>query len=191
MLSQVIEEISNELNSFLSSLSSNAQKIVIPANVIGQNGANESGLNNKIILSLINIEHEAFPSNVQLAYQRTSKEDFNKMPPPLSVNLYVLFSAYYNEKNYLEGLSYLSSLISFFQQKPVFDQQNTPGLNAQIEKLQFQVVSLDLSDLSQLWSTIGAKYMPSIIYKIRMISYQRENINEIAPDIKGLSTNPE
>ena len=188
MLSQVIEEISRELNSFLTLSSSNTRKIVIPANVVDQDGSHGSGLNNKIILSLINIEQEAFAANVQPSYQRTSQEDFNKMPTPLSVNLYVLFSAYYDRKNYLEGLRYLSSLISFFQQKPVFDQQNTPTLNDQIEKLQFQVVSLTLSELSQLWGTIGAKYMPSIIYKIRMITYQMDGIREIVPDIKGIST---
>ena len=188
MLSQVIEEISRELNSFLTLSSSNTRKIVIPANVVDQDGNNGSGLNNKIILSLINIEQEAFAANVQPSYQRTSQEDFNKMPVPLSVNLYVLFSAYFDRKNYLEGLRYLSSLIGFFQRKPVFDQHNTPTLNNQIEKLQFQVVSLNLSELSQLWGTIGAKYMPSIIYKIRMITYQMDGINEIIPDIKGLST---
>lgn len=188
MLSKVVSSVQRELNSFLTTRYLK-KDIVIPTNVIDQAGNLASEEPNKIFLSLINIVQEPFaPNSSHPSFHRTSNEDFVQRPPVVGVNMYLLFAAYFDTTLYLEGLGVLSSIIAFFQRKPVFDHNNTPLLDADIDKLQFQIVSLDLAELSQLWGTLGAKFMPSVIYKVRMVTYRMDGMIDEIPSIKGLST---
>lgn len=186
MLAKVVSTIQKELNNFLAARYLNSD-IVIPANVVDQNG-NIASEEPQILLSLINIEQETTANKSSPSFVRTSTGNTNSVSPPISINIYLLFSAHFKNENYLKGLELLSSIISFFQAKPIFNHQNTPSLDAEIEKLLFKIASLDLSELSHLWGTIGAKYMPSIIYKVRMLTYQSDQIITEIPEVKGIST---
>ena len=107
----------------------------------------------------------------------------------INVNLTVMFSAFFTGKNYVEALKFLSSVIYFFQSKPVFTQSNTPGLSSNIEKVVFDIISLEPRDLNSIFSMMGAKYMPSVIYRVRMLTFSSDNIDDVIPAISGIGIN--
>ncbi|MGV2481909.1 UNVERIFIED_CONTAM: DUF4255 domain-containing protein, partial [Salmonella enterica subsp. enterica serovar Weltevreden] len=45
--------------------------------------------------------------------------------------------------------------------------------------------------LSNLWSSLGAKYMPSVVYKMRMLTFDDTFVREFRPGISGVSDQKE
>ena len=62
-------------------------------------------------------------------------------------------------------------------------------MQSPLEKLTMEIFNLPINELSHIWSGIGAKYVPSIIYKIRMLTIQEEIIKKEVPSVTGLSGN--
>ena len=87
--------------------------------------------------------------------------------PVLRLNLYVLLAA--NFKDYKEGLKYLSFLLVYFQSHPSFTAQEFPGLDPRLEKLTLELLSLSFEQLNQVWAFLGAKQLPSVLYKVRLV----------------------
>jgi hypothetical protein len=132
-----------------------------------------------LAMTLVNIEEERVIKS-QLPIMKTSDGRIIHVNPEIKLNLYVLICA--NFTNYKTGLEYLSGAIHFFQSKNVFTRQNTPGLDASIEKLIIEMDSLNLEQQHHLWGLIGAKYLPSVLYKIRLIAIQEAHaLDEAAP----------
>ena len=74
-------------------------------------------------------------------------------------------------------------IIEFFQGHSVFDRSNTPMLSSNIDKVTLDYVNLDFNELNNLWSLIGAKYIPSTVYKLRMLTFNQNMIREDVPGI--------
>jgi hypothetical protein len=89
---------------------------------------------------------------------------------PVYLNLLVMFAANFGGRNYAEALKFLSGTIGFFQARPAFDPQSSPGLDPRIDKLTLEIENLNTADLSNLWGIFGGKYLPSILYRMRMVT---------------------
>ncbi len=70
---------------------------------------------NKIVFFLISLDEETTLKNHLNRTLSKDSERFAQTNPAINLNLRVLFCANFSDKNYEEGLSYLSSLISFFK----------------------------------------------------------------------------
>jgi len=81
-----------------------------------------------------------------------------------------MFASYFSGSNYQEGLKFISQTIGYFQGQSVFDQQNSPGLDRNINKLVMDIYNLDITDLSNLWGVLSGKYLPSVLYKVRLVT---------------------
>lgn len=140
----------------------------------------------KIIISLVNVDREDVLRNGR-TYSEVNGIT-TKHNPIIYLNLFLLFSANFN--SYPNGLTYLSSVITFFQGKNIFDQQNTVGLPNMVEKLIFDMHSINLEYLNHLWGVLGGKYYPSVLYKVRLvpIKAQQEDASSIVRAI-GTSEN--
>ena len=136
-------------------------------------------LTNKIVVSLINIEEEKTLKNAhsfQTTTQPNGEVTVSKRRPPIYLNLYVLFAA--NDAKYENALHYLSRIIGFFQKQNVFEAQAYPQLSdARVERLVFDLYSLRFEELNQVWSVLGGKYIPSVLYRVRLVAIQE------APDV--------
>jgi hypothetical protein len=86
----------------------------------------------------------------------------------------LLLSANFQQSNYEEGLGLLSAAISFFQYTAVLNHQNTPELDSSVEKLVFEIVNLNIQELSQIWGIHGGKYLPSVLYKVRTVTISED-----------------
>ncbi len=179
MINNVISAINSEINNYFKmKFDLNIDKLLV-SQIVNQDGSIAFKGENKIICSLINIEQEKVHLNAGGSISP-------KINPPVDLNLYLLYSAYFSSENYDEAFKYLTNLVAFFQAKKVFTPTNTPSLSPTIDKITFEIVNLDLGELSNLWAALGAKYMPSIIYKVRMIRIDENRILEEVPIITGI-----
>ncbi|CAL1517143.1 DUF4255 domain-containing protein [Chitinophaga sp. MM2321] len=158
----------------------------VPAELgnIGEILANNShGGDENIVISLINIEENRISRDPQ-NFVRNGMEIKMKNP---AVHLYLtlLFTSVRDTGGYGMALQSIQQAISFFQRKFVFDHTNTPALDAGIEKLILEMVSLNLEQLHQLWAMLGGRYHPSVAYRVRMVTL--DSITEMnGPIIKEI-----
>lgn len=136
-----------------------------------------------LAMTLVNIEEERITRS-QIPYIKTPEGRIIHVNPEIKLNLSVLVSA--NFTNYKTGLEYLSGAIHFFQSKNVFTPQNTPDLDPAIEKLIVEMDTLNLEQQHHLWGLLGAKYLPSVLYKIRLITIQEARALDETGPISGI-----
>ncbi|GAB5553876.1 MAG: hypothetical protein Sapg2KO_34670 [Saprospiraceae bacterium] len=184
MIQQVLSIIAQQLNNNLQRRFSLDDGIVALGNLCTTNTPNEQLENNKIILTLINVQQEQIKANL------SPRGSFSKRRPTLNLNLSVLLTAHFQDYN--TSLKLLSSTLIFFQDSPLFTSQNTPELNNYAERVSLEIVNMNPLELSSLWSMLGTTYKPSVIYKFsilgineppivssidRKVSVTQENLN--------------
>jgi len=129
---------------------------------------------NTISLSLLNIEEEKVAKKVTVARRTVIDGKVYKENPAININLQVIFIASF-ENDYISELNYISKILSFFQQRISFTDEDTKGLkDLGIDKLNFKLSTLSLEKQNTVWGLLGSKYMPSLVYKISMIVFQSE-----------------
>lgn len=150
------------------------------------NDPNNNGVNADVIISLINIEENRISSD-QHNYIRKDGGIIMKNP---AIHLYltILITSVRRAGAYGMSLQDLQNVIGVFQKKFVFDHVNTPTLNANIEKLILDMVSLNLQQLHEIWSVLGGRYFPSVVYRMRMVTID-SLIGDPGPLINQIETN--
>jgi hypothetical protein len=143
MIDKVLSLILDELNVFLTARFAGSELRAVLSDFVQQDGTPPPQIENKLVLSLVNIERET----------------------ALNLNLYLRVAANFGA-NYIESLQFLSAALEFFQERPVF---TAPGM----ERLNVQMINLTIQDLHSLWSISGSKYLPSAFYKLRMVTTQQ------------------
>ncbi len=170
MIDISLKFIRDEINKYLDPLNSGTNNVDLQniTKVIDHPSDTES----KIFLSLINVEEDRISRNPENFRKIDNKVVYKN--PKIHLNLYCLFTPTHSE--YETALKQLSSVIQFFQFTNVFTHENTPTLDSGIDKLIFDLYSLNFEQLNHLWGMIGGKYMPSVLYKMRMIMLEESAI---------------
>lgn len=169
---------------FLTSVATEGGGVVIPDKSVG--------------VSLINIEEDRIykDQKTTIINEQGNVEHLN---PEIKLNLYILISANFqnNDQNdssddYVEGLKQLSFIISFFQAKNVFTPENSPSLasyDPNLKKLVVELYSYSFEQLYNFWSVVGTKYLPSVLYKVRMITFQEREFFDSTIPIEKIGIN--
>ena len=152
MIDKALSFIADELNIFLGARFADGGPHAVLSSLVNQDGSVPPAIENKLVLSLVNIERDT----TAVAPNRA-----------LHLNLYLLVSANFAAANYLESLQFLSAALEFFLERPVFAASALPS---GIESLSVEMVNLTIQDLANLWSISGSKYLPSASYKLRMVT---------------------
>lgn len=182
MLHNIIPVIADQLNDYLKSEYNLSEDRVTVSSLVDTKGNPVPGIENKIAVFILNIEEEKSVRNGHF-------QSNPGMNPPISVNLYLMFVANFAADNYLEALKFISSVISFFQGRNVFDHQSTPLMSTNIDRVTAEMVNIDLKELSNLWANLGARYAPSVVYKLRMLNFNSYMEKEEVPTLLGISGN--
>ena len=180
MIYQALLCLAEDMNEYFKNRLHIKENKFILSGIMNQDGSIAIDGENKMIITLVNVEKEAAASG---SNSNGSLRTIANTPQPVNVNLYVLFSAYYKQGNYSEALRFLAYTIEFLQGKNVFTHSNTPGLDKGISKLSFELENTGPERLNNLWTTLGAKYMPSVLYKARMLTIDSSMIKEFRPAV--------
>lgn len=171
------------LNQHFKVLYESSEDIVVLSNIVEQDGGQNPYSDNKIVASLVNVEKESAAGRA-FANPGGGGSFNTRSHPPVHLNLYIMFSANFTGKNYEQALKFLSDTIMFFQKTPMFTKLTTPDLPDPIEKLTFNIENLNVKDLSSLWSVISGKYVPSVLYKMCMITIDADAIASRVPTLQ-------
>ena len=190
MIKGMLQLVSQELNDFLTH--HNGSKIVVVENVKYANDDSAPPSNievsNKVVVSVVGVEEEPLsknaPHKIKVGTQQFSAN------PPIQVYLYVLFAV--NRESYLDSLDQLSGIIRFFQGKKRFTLSNTPnpdGLSIEGDfEVTFMLHTPDFNEANNMWSMLGGKMLPYVLYKVRMIELSREQAQQTLTPITTIIT---
>lgn len=190
MIYAAVHHIAQQLNQYLKNTFDLSEDIAVLSNIVEQDGSLAANAANKMVVCLVSIEKDATPGHLPgrtPSGGRMAEVSY----PPIHTNLYVLFAGNFNGKNYGESLKFLSYTIGFFQRNPLFTRQNSPELDPRIAKLSLDIENLNMKDLSSLWSVLSGKYLPSVLYKIRMVSFDAHAIASRVPGVTEPRTTTE
>ncbi len=171
MINKVLTVLQDQILNYLTlqeNLISSTDDSIRLTNIVDNIG-NFEIMENSLGLTLVNIEEERVMKS-QKSFATASNGQIAHVNPEIKLNLYILISARFAE--YKTSLQYISEIFLFFQGKSVFTPENTPGLHSSIEKIIVELFTLDFEQQNHLWGTLGAKYIPSILYKLRMVIIQ-------------------
>ena len=160
---------------------------VIINRIIEQGGKIPVKNQNHIVLSLIHVEEE---TTKQFYNRTTSVPDGNYVKQPVSnrYNLFMLVTPNFDDYN--EALKFLSVTMQFFQTNELIDATKYANIPPEIGRLEFEFQKGDgYMQMQNLWTALGAKYQPSIIYKIRMITIASDEIEGFETKINTISGN--
>ena len=177
MIHNIVTSISDRLDEYVKNKLSLTDDAVIISSIVDIKGNVNQDIENKICVFLLNIEEEKVTKNVS--------SQIPGVRNPVSMNLYLMFSAYFSNFNYLESLQYISIVIEFFQNHNYFDNLNTPMLSNRVDKLYAEFNNISMDEINKLWSNIGANYVPSVSYKIKHARFDGTELFENIPNILG------
>ncbi len=182
MIHAAISHTATALNQALGRAFTLSEELVVVSSLYEPDGSMAANVHNKLAVFLVNIERDTMPG--QLPRQNPASGRQARLPAPVTLNLLLMFAANFSASNYTEALKFVASTIAFFQSRPVLDHHNTPGLDPRIDRLALDIENLGLSDLSNLWGTFGGRYMPSVLYRMRLVTLDAGQLDAQVPVVR-------
>lgn len=128
---------------------------------------------NRVGITLVGMERETAGG---VSFQRRTVSDSSsaQSAPAWQINLNVLISVIFQEKQYEESLRLFSAVVAFIQKNNM--------VRAASEGLAFslEVVNLTMHELSNLWSICGENYYPSVVCRIRILEVDAGEIVDLS-----------
>ncbi len=193
MIFEIIQIIAEQVNNYLDEIG--LEKTVVAENIAFLESQNETvatNLDDKVALTLINLDEEATLKNFPNHTIENSKTIYKNSI--INLNLYLLFSA--NRTAYINSLNDISKIIAFFQGKKLFTQANTiynrnnvAMTNLDNFRFSVELYTPTFEELNYIWGTLGGKQFPSALYKVSMIQIERniaQGEGELISKIKGI-----
>jgi hypothetical protein len=184
MIDAAVAQIAHQLNLAMRRSLRAADDLVVVSNLHEQDGTVSTTASNKLAVFLVNIERETMPFPPrQPAPATVAGARIGVVNAPVHLNLLLMFAANFSGSNYPEALKFIAATIAFFQSRPVLDHHNTPELDPRIDRLTLEIENLSLSDLSNLWGILSGKYLPSIAYRVRMVTIDADQLDSQVPTV--------
>lgn len=165
--------ITDRLNAYIYEkwgATTNGTSEIVQLNNIANAGEEKNDLQNKIVITLIKIEEETSLKNSAF-YQKKGRQEITKHHPAIHLNLFLLFSV--TKKDYREALQLLSDTITFFQVHNVFSvglPDSGPD-EAPAFKITVELHDIHFQEVFDMWSNLGNKQFPSVVYKVRLLKF--------------------
>ncbi|WP_298902554.1 Pvc16 family protein [uncultured Psychroserpens sp.] len=164
MIKNVFQFISNELEQYLRQTLSLNENHVVCNPVINTDGSIPMQNQNKVVLSLLNIQQEASRSMMNISRNTHSADIVSNQPEQYSINVLVTSSF----EDYLEALNFLDKAMRFFQKHALISPESNPNLPEGLLKLSFEFEATNYAEMESIWTILGTKHQPCIIYKLRI-----------------------
>lgn len=176
MIDICLRLISERLNDHLQGVFHVSDDMVVLSPLADASGSQAAATRNRVAMFLLNIAHDTVPRR-----RNPSQPADVGMAPPVHVDVYFMLAAAHDPELYAEGLKQISAAMMFFQASPLLTPRNMAGLPPQVSQLSIELINLKVEDLSQLWSNLGGRYLPSVTYKMRTAVIDSNTLVRIDP----------
>jgi len=192
MITKALNLILSEINQYIPPVAGSEQ--VIMGNIALNEAPDQTQLQNQVVASLVNVEEESTMKNGAFIRKQLSSVEY--LEPPVNLNLYLLFSANYD--NYTMGLDRLSQVIQFFQHRKSFSLSSAsvipPGFDPADPEdagiyLTPEFYTLTFEQINHLWGSLGGKQMPFVMYKVRLVTIAQQATSGVGPLIQEIQNN--
>lgn len=183
MIDKALDFLRSELNAYLKLKTGDDKKIKLSA-LVDQAGSMVVP-DETIGMMMVNAEEDR-ASKEQMPQTVMINGQVSFVNPELHLNLFVLFAS--NHNDHTEALKLLSHIVRFFQGKYVFENHESPQMGEEIEKLIVDLYTIGFEQQNQLWASLGAKYMPSLVYRVRMVVINEKRAISATPAVTRLDT---
>jgi len=170
MIYEVLQTLTDNLNIFFRTKLKIQEDKAEMSSIVNQDGTIALQSENKVLITLLNIEKEPFSASGQVIGRQK-----------LSLNLLVIFSCHFSNSNYSEGIRFLDLIITYFEENYTLEAQNIYDGN---NKIKVEIETYNIDKVHNVWATIGAKYLPSVVYKLRMIVVDSNSITTFVPAVQ-------
>lgn len=185
MIRNALSLLARALNGHLQRRFNLDEEAALLSTLIDQDGTVPERNKNRVIISLIHLDQETNkPYNIRNKVDQESEKTV-KSSQPVKFNLNIICASYFND--YEESLKFLSETIAYFQDNDSFDTRNTPGFPTNLDRLNLEVESIDYTEFHNIWTAIGAKYVPSILYKARLVSFGGMRTEKVGEPVAGVA----
>lgn len=189
MIHETLSFLSAEVNKYLNLKLGNTTdprlKIGNISRALDDSLTGANSLKDKAVLTLVNVEEDRVARQHE-NYLKSETSTIYKAPP-LYLNLYILFSI--NKDDYKDCMVQLSAIMQYFQHQHVFNTHSHPELDPKIQQIIVDLYNLNFEQVNHLWSTLGGKYLPSVMYKVRQITVDENLMTGESGFIKEIQLN--
>ncbi|WP_312296690.1 DUF4255 domain-containing protein [Chryseobacterium sp.] len=171
MINKVLTVLNDQLNNS-GEFEDVPGEIVVVVDDISKHDSETSGVENKVVITLVNVEEESTLKNSSRYLTPQTQDDIKMESTPAYLNLYVMVSA--NRSSYAKSLANISKVIEIFQANNVLTYHH-PTNSTEDFSFRIELHSVPFEQLSYVWGLLGGKVMPSVLYKISVIKIVAEN----------------
>lgn len=196
MLRTALKFIESDLNRFMTTRDGGSypNPPAVLAGLVKRDGNIQNEVGN-IYITLTHLEEERLENKQPVYRNNTLTGRMQVFQPPVHMNAYVMFSAV--QSDYATALRDLSLVATYFQHYNVFRPDQYLNLNADasdpagkpwqtIQEMTAQMYTVTYEQQSYIWSCLGAKYVPSLLYKLRLlIVFDQDTEKEATPILEG------
>lgn len=184
MIHLAVAQVVAELNAYFNLRSPGlAQERVVSGALYELNGTPNAKVRDRLVVSLANIEENRVYHSLE-TYQARADGMNERIRPKVRVNVYVMCVG--NFDKYDEALKAISNAISFFQNRNVFIVSGNGAGDA--SRVVFELYSLTFEQQNHLWASLGAKYMPSVVYKAGIVDVRDTQVEAEVPPVEEINT---
>jgi hypothetical protein len=194
MIYETVDFLARQLQQYFDGFEDD-KKLKPPATVLTDNiwaldDTAKSKEDNSLVITMVNITEEATMKNIPSYNMENGAVAYSN--PPVFINLFLLFTA--KMQLYEQNLRYISHVIRFFQGRSLFTNSVFTDLSAdngnnQELRITVELQSLTLEQVNYIWSTLGGKQSPFVLYKVRLIRLERDSVKETRGVITDIRIN--
>lgn len=169
MINQALEFLVANLNEYVLMKTGLGGKVKL-GHLVGAGGAEVTG-DNSIVCQLVNLDEERV-GKAQLPVAPPVGTSYPVRNPQIRMNLSMLVTTNPGTASgdYSNGIRLLSYVVQYFQGNHFFTTENSPSLDPAIGTLIVELYPISLENQNYLWGSLGVKYRPSVVYKIRLVT---------------------
>jgi hypothetical protein len=187
VIDRVLEHLASHLNGHFRRRFDVAEDVVVVSNLLELGGVPVTLAANKLVVFLSGVERDTV-AHRSTSLPMTYSNGVIQNAAPVYLNLLVMCAANFSGSHYPEALKFLSGAIAFFQGNPVLDHQNTPGMDTRLERLALNMENLSSQEMHSLWSIHGGRYLPSALFRVRMITLDAGAVRSRDPVVRQTAT---
>jgi len=178
-----IAQVVRELNAYMNLRSpSMSEDRVVAGSLFDLAGTPATTARDRVVVQVVNVEENSVYRSVET--HRTRADGMHeRVKPSVRLNVYVLVVA--NLDEHVEALKALALVIAFFQNRCIFD---IAGNGDGASRVNFELYSLTFEQQNHLWASLGAKYMPSVMYRAAILDIRDTRVEAEVPPVEQILT---